>query len=200
MSLIDLKVPNIGEFKDVEVIEVLVSEGQSIKKNDPLITIESDKSSVEIPSTEEGKVTNVIVKVGDKISEGSKILEIEVSKSSNAVKLNETIKNQEQSLSEIDVKIEDTPSQVVPSQNVSTIRSNNNSLALASPKVRKFARELGVNINSLYGSESRGRVTEADIKNYISNKQNAPINYQEEKSPKKINLEYPHSEFGDFSS
>ena len=109
MSLIDLKVPNIGEFKDVEVIEVLVSEGQSIKKNDPLITIESDKSSVEIPSTEEGKVTNVIVKVGDKISEGSKILEIEVSKSSDAVKSNETIKNQEQSLSEIDVKIEDTP-------------------------------------------------------------------------------------------
>ncbi|MGL3827426.1 2-oxo acid dehydrogenase subunit E2 [Candidatus Pelagibacter communis] len=197
MSLIDLKVPNIGEFKDVEVIEVLVSEGQSIKKNDPLITIESDKSSVEIPSTEEGKVTNVIVKVGDKISEGSKILEIEVSKSSNAVKSNETIKNQEQSLSEIDVKIEDTPNQVVPSQNVSTIRSNNSSLALASPKVRKFARELGVNINALYGSERRGRVTEADIKNYISNKQNVPVNSQEEKSPKKINLEYSHSEFGE---
>jgi len=197
MSLIDLKVPNIGEFKDVEVIEVLVSEGQSIKKNDPLITIESDKSSVEIPSTEEGKVTNVIVKVGDKISEGSKILEIEVSKSSDAVKSNETIKNQEQSLSEIDVKIEDTASQVVPSQNVSTIRSNDNSLALASPKVRKFARELGVNINSLYGSEIRGRVTEADIKNYISNKQNVPVNSQEEKSPKKINLEYYHSEFGE---
>ncbi|WP_440911526.1 2-oxo acid dehydrogenase subunit E2 [Candidatus Pelagibacter sp.] len=197
MSLIDLKVPNIGEFKDVEVIEVLVSEGQSIKKNDPLITIESDKSSVEIPSTEEGKVTNVIVKVGDKISEGSKILEIEVSKSSNAVKSNETIKNQEQSLSEIDVKIEDTLSQVVPSENVSTIRSNNNSLVLASPKVRKFARELGVNINSLYGSERRGRVTEADIKNYISNKQNAPVNSQEEKSSKKINLEYSHSEFGE---
>ena len=65
MSLIDLKVPNIGEFKDVEVIEVLVSEGQSIEKNDPLITIESDKSSVEIPSTEKGKIVNVTVKVGD---------------------------------------------------------------------------------------------------------------------------------------
>ena len=197
MSLVDLKVPNIGEFKDVEVIEVLVSEGQSIKKNDPLITIESDKSSVEIPSTEEGEVTSVIVKVGDKISEGSKILEIEVSKSSDVVKSNETIKNQEQSLSEIDVKIEDSASQVVPSQNVSAIRSNDNSLVLASPKVRKFARELGVNINSLYGSEKRGRVTEADIKNYISNKQIAPVNYQEEKSPKKINLEYSHSEFGE---
>ena len=106
MSLIDLKVPNIGEFKDVEVIEVLVSEGQSIEKNDPLITIESDKSSVEIPSTEKGKVVNVTVKVGDKISEGSKILEIEVSKSSDAAKTNEIINNNEQPLPKSDVKIE----------------------------------------------------------------------------------------------
>ena len=77
MSRIDLKVPNIGEFKDVEVIELLISEGQTIKKNDPLITIESDKSSVEIPSTEDGKILKVNIKVGDKISEGDKILELE---------------------------------------------------------------------------------------------------------------------------
>jgi pyruvate dehydrogenase E2 component (dihydrolipoamide acetyltransferase) len=116
MSLIDLKVPNIGEFKDVEVIEVLVLEGQSIEKNDPLITIESDKSSVEIPSTEKGKVVNVTVKVGDKISEGSKILEIEVSKSSDAAKTNEIINNNEQPLPKSDVKIEDRISQITPSQ------------------------------------------------------------------------------------
>ena len=76
MSKINLKVPNIGEFKDVEVIEVLISEGQTIKKNDPLITIESDKSSVEIPSTEEGKILKVNIKVGDKVSENDKILEL----------------------------------------------------------------------------------------------------------------------------
>ena len=200
MSLIDLKVPNIGEFKDVEVIEVLVSEGQSIEKNDPLITIESDKSSVEIPSTEKGKVVNVTVKVGDKISEGSKILEIEVSKSSDAAKTNEIINNNEQSLPKSDVKIEDRISQITPSQNVSTIRSNDSSLALASPKVRKFARELGVNINSIYGSERQGRVTETDIKNYISNNQKASLDRKEEKSPKKINLEYAHSEFGEIET
>ena len=80
MSRIDLKVPNIGEFKDVEVIELLISEGQTIKKNDPLITIESDKSSVEIPSTEDGKILKVNIKVGDKISEGDKILELETIK------------------------------------------------------------------------------------------------------------------------
>ena len=200
MSLIDLKVPNIGEFKDVEVIEVLVSEGQSIEKNDPLITIESDKSSVEIPSTEKGKVVNVTVKVGDKISEGSKILEIEVSKSSDAAKTNEIINNNEQPLPKSEVKIEDRISQIAPSQNIRTKSFNDNSLALASPKVRKFARELGVNINSIYGSERQGRVTETDIKNYISNNQKASLDRKEEKSPKKINLEYAHSEFGEIET
>ena len=200
MSLIDLKVPNIGEFKDVEVIEVLVSEGQSIEKNDPLITIESDKSSVEIPSTEKGKVVNVTVKVGDKISEGSKILEIEVIKSSDAAKTNEIINNNEQSLPKSGVKIEDIISQITPSQNIRSKSFNDNSLALASPKVRKFARELGVNINSIYGTERQGRVTETDIKNYISNNQKASLDRKEEKSPKKINLEYAHSEFGEIET
>ena len=77
MSVTEIKVPNIGDFKDVEVIEVLVTEGQKLKKNDPLITIESDKSSVEIPSTSEGIIKNLKIKVGDKVSEGDLILILE---------------------------------------------------------------------------------------------------------------------------
>ncbi len=77
MSETEIKVPNIGDFKDVEVIEVLVSESQSIKKNDALITIESDKSSLEIPSNLEGKIKNLKIKIGDKVSEGDLILTIE---------------------------------------------------------------------------------------------------------------------------
>ena len=77
MSEIEIKVPNIGDFKDVEVIEVLVSEGQNLKKNDPLITIESDKSSVEIPSNFDGKIKILKTKVGDKVSEGDLILILE---------------------------------------------------------------------------------------------------------------------------
>ena len=76
MSETEIKVPNIGDFKDVEVIEVLVLEGQEIKKNDPLITIESDKSSVEIPSIFSGKIESIKVKVGDKVSKGDLILNI----------------------------------------------------------------------------------------------------------------------------
>src|SRR6056300_1103957 len=77
MSETEIKVPNIGDFKDVEVIEVLVTEGQKLKKDDPLITIESDKSSVEIPSISEGKIKNLKIKVGDKVSEGDLILILE---------------------------------------------------------------------------------------------------------------------------
>ena len=77
MSETEIKVPNIGDFKDVEVIEVLVSEGQTLQKNDPLITIESDKSSVEIPSNFEGKIKSLKIKVGDKVSEGDLILILE---------------------------------------------------------------------------------------------------------------------------
>ena len=77
MSETEIKVPNIGDFKDVEIIEVLVSEGQILQKNDPVITIESDKSSVEIPSNFEGKIKSLKIKVGDKVSEGDLILIIE---------------------------------------------------------------------------------------------------------------------------
>ena len=71
-----LLVPDIGEFEGVEVIEILVQEGQEIKKNDPIVTIESDKSSVEIPSTIEGKIETVNVKIGDKVSKGDLLLTI----------------------------------------------------------------------------------------------------------------------------
>ena len=71
-----LLVPDIGDFENVEVIELLVEKGQEIKKNDPVITIESDKSSVEIPSTFSGKIESIVVKVGDKVSKGDLILNI----------------------------------------------------------------------------------------------------------------------------
>ena len=73
---VKLLVPDIGDFENVEVIELLVKEGQEIEKNDPVVTIESDKSSVEIPSTFSGKIESIEVKVGDKVSKGDLILNI----------------------------------------------------------------------------------------------------------------------------
>ena len=77
-KIVDLVVPNIGDFKNVEIIEILIAENQNIKKNDGIITLESDKSSVEVPSQFSGKIKTIKVKIGDKISEGDKIGEIEI--------------------------------------------------------------------------------------------------------------------------
>ena len=73
----NISVPDIGDFKEVEVIEVLVKPGDHINKNDPIVTIESDKSSVEIPSTVSGEIKDLKVKIGDKVSEGSLLATIE---------------------------------------------------------------------------------------------------------------------------
>ena len=187
MSTIEIKVPNIGEFKDVEVIEVLVSEGQILKKNDPLITIESDKSSVEIPSNFEGKIKSLKLKVGDKVSEGDLILILE---SSNQKKE----KDNEKPI----IKKESEKIQVVKPE-AKQILSNQNKvigISSASPKVRKFARELGVDINQVSGSERGGRVIESDVKLFVASKSNNLVNY-DNRDNKKIKQEYLHSEFGE---
>ena len=193
MSRIDLKVPNIGEFKDVEVIELLISEGQTIKKNEPLITIESDKSSIEIPSTEEGKILKINIKIGDKVSEGDKILELEEvkNKETGKIKTEKKEKSNEEMVPEINVVDDDKSYKEEQGFKVSdSLRT------LASPKARKFARELGININQVPGSEREGRVTEIDIKNFVFNKKNTP-EIKEKKPEKKIIQEYSHSEFGE---
>ena len=69
-----LLVPDIGDFEKVEIIEILVKEGEKIRKNDPIVTLESDKSSVEVPSISEGVVENVNVKIGDKVSKGDLLI------------------------------------------------------------------------------------------------------------------------------
>jgi pyruvate dehydrogenase E2 component (dihydrolipoamide acetyltransferase) len=191
MSDKEIKVPNIGEFKEVEVIEVLVSDGQSLSKNDPLITIESDKSSVEIPSSVNGKIKSVKIKVGDKVSQGDLILTLEESIEEEKNIEKETIKEVEPVINQ---KHEEKIEKVNPPQNL--IKKDNSELSSASPKVRKFARELGVNINEIAGSERQGRVVEDDIKNFISTKINKTPD-QIETQPKKIVSEFSHSDFGE---
>ncbi len=185
MKEIDIKVPNIGDFTDVEVIEVLVNEGQSILKNDPLITIESDKSSVEIPSNFKGKVKSLKLKVGDKVSEGDLILILELSSNENEIKAETKIEKQSQTL----VEIKQATEQIPISQNKVT------DISSASPKARKFARELGVNINQVEGSEKDGRVIEEDIKKFVYSK-SVNNNEIKEIKPNKIKNEYEHADFG----
>ena len=183
----EIKVPNIGEFKDVEVIEVLVSNGQSVSKNDPLITIESDKSSVEIPSSFDGKVKELKIKVGDKVSEGSTILKLEVKEKIE--------KYSDPQLDKEDYKLKKEKNFI--KENIKPIVKETITYekTSASPKVRKFARELGVSINQISGSERKGRVLESDVKNFIASKINKSNESQEKN--KKIKSEYSHSDFGE---
>jgi pyruvate dehydrogenase E2 component (dihydrolipoamide acetyltransferase) len=187
MSDLEIKVPNIGEFKDVEVIEVLVSKGQSVSKNDPLITIESDKSSVEIPSTFEGKVKSMMIKVGDKVSEGDIILILE----SNS-EVRQAIKEEPKS----DVVAEKVEPKKIETTQSKILQVNDSDIVSASPKVRKFARELGADINQILGSKNSGRIVEEDVKNFVSLNINKKSEVKEN-LPKKIKSEFQHSDFGE---
>ena len=189
MSETEIKVPNIGDFKDVEVIEVLVSEGQILQKNDPIITIESDKSSVEIPSNFEGKIKSLKTKVGDKISEGDLILILE---ETSATKENTEEKpNIEKEFKKIKVIKPETEQ-----TSINQVKNLSNEISSASPKARKFARELGVDITQVAGSEKDGRVIEDDIKKFVSST-TKNINEIKEDKIKKIKNEFEHSDFGE---
>jgi pyruvate dehydrogenase E2 component (dihydrolipoamide acetyltransferase) len=189
MSETEIKVPNIGDFKGVEVIEVLVSEGQILQKNDPIITIESDKSSVEIPSNFEGKIKSLKTKVGDKISEGDLILILE---ETSATKENTEEKpNIEKEFKKIKVIKPETER-----TSINQVKNLSNEISSASPKARKFARELGVDITQVVGSEKDGRVVEEDIKKFVSST-TKNINEIKEDKIKKIKNEFEHSDFGE---
>ena len=189
MSETEIKVPNIGDFKDVEVIEVLVSEGQILQKNDPIITIESDKSSVEIPSNFEGKIKSLKIKVGDKISEGDLILILE--ETSTTKENTEEKPNIEKEFKKIKVIKPETEQ-----TSINQVKNLSNEISSASPKARKFARELGVDIAQVVGSEKDGRVVEEDIKKFVSST-TKNINEIKEDKIKKIKNEFEHSDFGE---
>ena len=194
MALIDIKVPNIGDFKDVEIIEILVKDGQNISKGDSIITLESDKSSVEVPSDHSGKISNISVRVGDKVSEGDLILKIESSEKENVKNNKKEISTFKES-SKSNEKIQES-SEIRSS--IQTITTTNKSV-LASPKVRKFARELGTDLSKISGSEKFGRVTEEDVKSFIKLdiNQKQQLKQNEENQKPRIKIEYEHSDFGE---
>ena len=205
----DILVPNIGDFNNVEIIEVLIKEGQEIEKGDTVITLESDKSSVEVPSNISGTVKVVHIKIGDKVSEGSLVASLEASTESPKIDLSdsESKKNIDKGDGLKNLIIAQPPASVMKNkaESAQLIISANKSkdVSGASPKIMKFARELGISVNDVSGSGRQGRILEQDIKNFVSqnlNKNKIDQIDNSKSKTKKIDsdaLPYQHNEFGD---
>ncbi|GAA0395635.1 dihydrolipoyllysine-residue acetyltransferase [Cocleimonas flava] len=169
-SIEEIVVPDIGDFDEVEVIEVLVTEGDMVEAEDSLITVESDKASMEIPSSASGKVLKVKVNIGDKVSEGSVLLMMEVNSGGSDAKPEAAPEPKEDAVKlNVTAPAEAKPSKSSVDKLSPTVHLDEKrfSKAYASPSVRKFARELGVDLGEVSGTSRKGRINKDDVKGFV---------------------------------
>ena len=179
-SIKDILVPDIGEFDAVEVIEVLVKSGDAVSVEDPLLTMESDKASMDVPSPFSGTVKTVKIKAGDKVSQNDLILTLVVKELETAVtETSAETENSEATAPETkDIvstkKSESTSSGAVskeparrPPPIVMSVNQKSFLRAHASPSIRKFARELGVDLSQVHGSGRKERITKEDVQEFV---------------------------------
>ncbi len=180
MSTIDIKLPDIGGFKNVPVIEVLVAPGDVIEKDAPLVTLESDKATMEVPSPQAGTVRALKINVGDTVNEGQVLLTLDTAAApgktaappaAKAAPVSETKPGTAET-------VKASSSAPVPVPKVETTRAETAKAdapvnqvrfvaAHASPSVRRFARELGVDLSRVAGSGSKERIVEEDVKAFV---------------------------------
>jgi pyruvate dehydrogenase E2 component (dihydrolipoamide acetyltransferase) len=182
----DVLIPDIGDFDSVEIIEVLVSEGDQIAVDASLLTLESDKATMEIPSPHSGEVKQLLVKVGDRVKEGDKILVIEAEEAEQQLE-RDTTSTPAPAAEEIEavqapaptpsreaVDATGQPARLpgekevrVPPVPVGLIESGGEATPHASPSVRRFARELGVDLSLVKGSGPKNRILKEDIQQFV---------------------------------
>ena len=170
MAIQQVLVPDIGNFKDVEIIEVLVKAGDSVNAEDPLFTLETDKATMDVPAPFAGTIKELKVKVGDKVSEGSLVAMIETS-GAPAVPP-----------APVAAPAAATPQAPAPAAPVAApapvampaTAPSAGAAAHAGPSVRRFARELGVNLAQVKGSGVKGRITKDDVQNFVKHALAAP--------------------------
>ena len=173
-DLIELKVPDIGDFDEVEIIEVLVAVGDVVEENQDLITLESDKAAMEIPATHAGVITALNVAIGDKVAEGAVIATIEMSgDAAPKVKEEKPVEAPAAPVPQAPVATKSEP-EVVEAVPFAPDTKSGEKHSHASPSVRQFGRELGVNLSLVSGSGVKGRITKQDIQNFVKKKINAP--------------------------
>ena len=164
MKQIELKVPNLGEAEDTEIIEISVKKGDKLNKNDPIIVLESEKAAMEVPSDYDGTIKDIMVKEGDSVKEGVVFAVIEVEETE------ETKPTEEKTASTSSGQVITEDTQRIEAASIDFSGIN------AGPAVRKIARELEIDLKKINGSGKNAMITKEDLKNYIhSSTIGAPI-------------------------
>jgi pyruvate dehydrogenase E2 component (dihydrolipoamide acetyltransferase) len=182
---VEVLVPDIGGFKDVNVIDVLVKDGQQIEKETPLITIETEKAAMDVPSPVAGRITQVKLKQGDKVSEGSMILLVEPAAAPAAASAPTPVPVEtppaKPAAAPAAAPVAAAPAAATPlaaspaAPRIDVVIDENAfSKAYASPSVRKFARELGADLGRIQGTGAKGRITQEDVKAHVKRILTAP--------------------------
>ncbi|MGH8844069.1 MAG: biotin/lipoyl-containing protein, partial [Advenella sp.] len=180
-ATLEVTVPDIGDFSEVEVIEVLVAPGDKVKQEQSLITVESDKASMEIPSSDDGEVEAVLVKVGDKVAKGTAIVKLKSGGgSAKAAAAPAETKSKPADSNADKARGEPAAAAKAPAPQASGAAQQRvsptaafgsavsaRSLPHASPSVRKFARELGVDLTQITGSGEKQRITQDDVRKFV---------------------------------
>ena len=156
-EVVEVTVPDIGDFADVPVIEILVKPGQEVAPEDPLVTLESDKATMDVPSPQAGTVQEIKVELGDRVSQGAVLLTL--APAAEAVRTEGTVPS---------VRTEGTVPSVretapAPEKAATAAPPATGDSPYASPTVRRYARELGVDLASVKGTGRKGRITRADV-------------------------------------
>jgi pyruvate dehydrogenase E2 component (dihydrolipoamide acetyltransferase) len=164
-AAIDVAIPDIGDFKDVPIIEILVKEGETVAADQPLVTLESDKASMDVPSPAAGKITQIVAKVGDKVSMGTVIAKLEAggaAPSAPAKQADKAEAKEEEDAANAPLTPPAAPKDLPPAP--AGPAKADFSGVFAGPAVRRLARELGLDLNRVKGTGEKGRITREDVK------------------------------------
>jgi pyruvate dehydrogenase E2 component (dihydrolipoamide acetyltransferase) len=173
---IEIRVPDIGDFRDVPIIEVLVKPGDTIGPEDPLVTLESEKAAMEVPSPQAGVVDTVVVKVGDKVSQGSTLITLASSAPPAATAADSApppaadsapAPAPQNSSAAPPSSAPAAPAPVAAQGAEPEAASSSNGVVHASPSIRRFARELGVDLHAVRGTGPHDRITREDVQNFV---------------------------------
>jgi pyruvate dehydrogenase E2 component (dihydrolipoamide acetyltransferase) len=174
----EVKIPDIGDFKDVPIIEVHVKEGDPVNADDPLVSLESDKATMEVPAPQAGTVEKLLIKIGDKVSQGTPIL---LMRGGNGAMTQppSLVERQEPRPTQQTSPVSQPPAAPAPAAAPAPSTGGGQAAASvgqahASPSVRRLARELGVDLNQIKGTGEKGRITRDDVKSFLRGPAAAP--------------------------